>query len=295
MHAALKSYHVVGPHTNLHFLRRLTSHPSFMHEELETGFIEKHREELFEPEVEPDGADLAQVGLYLAAEVGRGRREQRRSAWTDAGMAGWRVGGRRGSMVVELDQGVGVADADSPKPAVVRVTPRAPSFGATQTGFDVSVTGFASEHSSYSNLQPIEQANGTLSTLLDSSLHQLRIVPEPGSHTAGAKLHLFDSNKDLDAAVQRRLPAWLRSKGDEAAAKAGSARAPMPSRVVQVMVAVGQAVKRGDPLVMVEAMKTEHVLRAPKDGVVSKVGGVAGQLVPEGAVLVEFEAEAESA
>lgn len=40
MHEALKTYQVVGPSTNLAFLRRLTAHPAFMNEELETGFIE---------------------------------------------------------------------------------------------------------------------------------------------------------------------------------------------------------------------------------------------------------------
>ena len=39
MNQALKEYQVIGPHTNLHFLRRLTAHGAFINEELETGFI----------------------------------------------------------------------------------------------------------------------------------------------------------------------------------------------------------------------------------------------------------------
>ncbi len=39
MNQALKEYQVVGPHTNLHFLRRLTAHDAFINEQLETGFI----------------------------------------------------------------------------------------------------------------------------------------------------------------------------------------------------------------------------------------------------------------
>lgn len=58
---------------------------------------------------------------------------------------------------------------------------------------------------------------------------------------------------------------------------------------------VGDKVEAGAPLVTVEAMKTEHVLRAPKDGVVSLVHATVGELVPEGKVLVEFEVEEETA
>jgi len=66
-------------------------------------------------------------------------------------------------------------------------------------------------------------------------------------------------------------------------------RAPMPGKVLDVKAVVGQTVKRGDALVVMEAMKMEHTLTAPRDGVVAEVGAVAGVQTVEGAVLVRLE------
>jgi 3-methylcrotonyl-CoA carboxylase alpha subunit len=66
--------------------------------------------------------------------------------------------------------------------------------------------------------------------------------------------------------------------------------APMPGRVVSVAVVVGQAVARGEVLLVLEAMKVQMRLPAPRDGVVLAVNAVAGELVDDGAELVVFEA-----
>jgi biotin carboxyl carrier protein len=63
----------------------------------------------------------------------------------------------------------------------------------------------------------------------------------------------------------------------------------MPGRVVRVLVAAGDRVGAGQPLVVVEAMKMENELRAPADGVVTKVGVEAGAAVDTGAVLIVIE------
>jgi 3-methylcrotonyl-CoA carboxylase alpha subunit len=65
--------------------------------------------------------------------------------------------------------------------------------------------------------------------------------------------------------------------------------APMPGLIQAVAVKVGQTVLEGDRLVVLEAMKMEHVLRAPRDGVISKVGVVLGDQVVAGAELVTLE------
>jgi len=69
-------------------------------------------------------------------------------------------------------------------------------------------------------------------------------------------------------------------------AAAGRLSAPMPGRVVQLLVAPGAAVRGGQPLVVVEAMKMEHTIAAPRDGVVEAVRCAAGDLVEEGAELI---------
>jgi 3-methylcrotonyl-CoA carboxylase alpha subunit len=65
-------------------------------------------------------------------------------------------------------------------------------------------------------------------------------------------------------------------------------RAPMTGRVVAVHVAADQPVDKGQPLVVVEAMKMEHVLKSPKAAVVAKLLCVVGQQVEVGAELVQL-------
>ena len=66
-------------------------------------------------------------------------------------------------------------------------------------------------------------------------------------------------------------------------------RCPMPGLVVAINVAVGQEVRAGDPVAIVEAMKMENVLRAERDAVVVKVNANAGDILAVDAVIVEFE------
>jgi 3-methylcrotonyl-CoA carboxylase alpha subunit len=79
-----------------------------------------------------------------------------------------------------------------------------------------------------------------------------------------------------------------RTDGSQGAALAvaGPITAPMPGRVTAVHVATGATVRRGDVLMVLEAMKMEHAIAAPADGVVSRVCFAAGDLVDEGALLL---------
>ncbi|MBX3026256.1 hypothetical protein KF840_15205 [bacterium] len=65
--------------------------------------------------------------------------------------------------------------------------------------------------------------------------------------------------------------------------------APMPGKVLQVLVEVGQTVALGDGLIIVEAMKMEHRIVAEGDAVVRAVHATAGQMVDGGAVLIELD------
>ena len=70
----------------------------------------------------------------------------------------------------------------------------------------------------------------------------------------------------------------------------GGCHAPMPGKILAVRVAPGQTVKKGDALVILEAMKMEHEVTAPHDGVVRDVLVEPGQQVDAGAVLVALDA-----
>jgi len=86
----------------------------------------------------------------------------------------------------------------------------------------------------------------------------------------------------MDFVFERRA----RSRGPSAGAP--GLEAPMPGVVTRVLVAVGDAVRRGQPLLAVEAMKMEHVIRAPRDGRVVRLAAEQGQMVNGGVALVEL-------
>jgi len=68
----------------------------------------------------------------------------------------------------------------------------------------------------------------------------------------------------------------------------GGLEAPMPGVVTKVMVTVGEEVAKGQPLVALEAMKMEHLIRAPHAGTVKTVSASPGQMVQAGEALVEL-------
>ncbi|MDG4908608.1 acetyl/propionyl/methylcrotonyl-CoA carboxylase subunit alpha [Mesorhizobium sp. WSM4898] len=78
------------------------------------------------------------------------------------------------------------------------------------------------------------------------------------------------------------------AKADEAAAASDSLRAPMPGLVKLVRAAAGDTVIKGQPLLILEAMKMEHTIAAPHDGVIAEIAAEGAQ-VSDGTVLVRFE------
>ena len=89
----------------------------------------------------------------------------------------------------------------------------------------------------------------------------------------------------LDFVIDRAAPGTERTR----VAHGGGLEAPMPGVVARVMVAAGDEVKKGQPLVALEAMKMEHVIRAPRDGRVRRVAAMQGEMVNGGMAIVELE------
>jgi 3-methylcrotonyl-CoA carboxylase alpha subunit len=85
--------------------------------------------------------------------------------------------------------------------------------------------------------------------------------------------------------TELRWPVYAADAAD-AAGNGASIRAPIVGRVAKLLVTAGAAVAKGDRIAVVEAMKMEHVLHAPRDGVVAKVAVAEGQQVEQGALVV---------
>ncbi|HEX7781521.1 MAG TPA: acetyl/propionyl/methylcrotonyl-CoA carboxylase subunit alpha [Sphingobium sp.] len=86
-----------------------------------------------------------------------------------------------------------------------------------------------------------------------------------------------------------RLSQWRMAGGGAGAASDGAILSPMPGRIIAVDVAAGDAVVKGQKLVTLEAMKMEHSLTAPFDGIVAELNAVAGAQVQVEALLVRID------
>ncbi len=112
----------------------------------------------------------------------------------------------------------------------------------------------------------------------------------------GAKVTVFSpglgvTQKDLQHLYTFEL--FQHQHGGASASK-GSLLSPMPGRIIKVMVEVGQKVTKGSPLIVMEAMKMEHTIRAPADGVVEKIHYNTNEIVQEKQQLISIKAEGDS-
>ena len=92
-------------------------------------------------------------------------------------------------------------------------------------------------------------------------------------------------------AVADKFDELLSSMGMDKIAnkKINELKAPMPGLVLSVVVSEGQQVKKGEAIIVLEAMKMENILNAPRDGTVTKVNFKNGDNIMTGEVIVEIE------
>lgn len=137
---------------------------------------------------------------------------------------------------------------------------------------------------------------GKMLVTIENRSYEVTVVsqkPAATSVNSTERLHVFEGEKR--ACVQVPPPAWLSAlAGDVLAVGSGTLKAPMPSLVVDVKVAVGQVVQKGDPIVVLESMKTETVLRASANGTVQSIGCTKGEMVEEGRTLVDIKGDEET-
>ena len=95
-----------------------------------------------------------------------------------------------------------------------------------------------------------------------------------------------DCGNNLDGLMRASDIAMYEAAG----AAEATVRAPLPGKIIDLKVKAGDTVSKGQPLLVLEAMKMEHTLAAPADGTIKSVRYAVGEQVNEGAELVEFEA-----
>ena len=134
----------------------------------------------------------------------------------------------------------------------------------------------------------VTPVNGAFSLILDHKSYDIAVHEDP---PASGNLSVHVNGRVVGAAVGMSRGAWARRGHDGAAAGHGphTVTAPMPGKIVKVLVARGDAVAARQGVVVVEAMKMENELRSPRAGTVADVRTSEGASVEAGAVLVVIE------
>jgi 3-methylcrotonyl-CoA carboxylase alpha subunit len=255
MLTALRECQVVGVHTNLLFLARLLSLPAFRAAQVDTHLIERAGAELQAPPAAAGSEALVAAAAWWLL------REQRAAANPAFGSGaaqspwrqsrGWRLNGH---CTRELRFGAGQAE--------VSVNVQYQRQGWLCNGQPVAV---------------LSQAEHELALAVAGRRVVATVVEAPDGW------HVFCGGAHTLLAPHNPLAV------DEAEeTHGGGFTAPMSGVIVQLLVPAGSAVKRGTPLLVMEAMKMEHKVSAPADGVVKQFLCAAGNQVREGQELLEF-------
>jgi biotin carboxyl carrier protein len=123
-------------------------------------------------------------------------------------------------------------------------------------------------------------ASGTVSVLMEGKTFEVHVTPSRGDEiTVQAGPHEFTAEVRDPRAWQGRRHGALEAKGRQ------QIIAPMPGKIVRLLVAAGDAVEAGQGLVVVEAMKMQNEIRSPKKGKVERLQAKEGQAVNAGDVL----------
>tara|TARA_B100001115_G_scaffold169536_1_gene150302 strand:- start:209 stop:679 length:471 start_codon:yes stop_codon:yes gene_type:complete len=111
------------------------------------------------------------------------------------------------------------------------------------------------------------------------------------TNTAEKKIVIRINNNNYSVHLKDRYDELLQSLGMDGLnnQKESEIKAPMPGRVLDIMLSAGDTVVKGDGVLVLEAMKMENVIKSPTGGVIKNVAVIKNQAVEKNEVLVEFE------
>jgi 3-methylcrotonyl-CoA carboxylase alpha subunit len=254
LEAALAQYEVAGVETNLGLLRRVAAHPDFLAGDVDTGFLDRHPEVLASDLTLPPFAALAAATAAILADWGHAAPGAGADAHSPWGLASaWRLNGDGHQSLTLHHAGIDHALRAFPRPDGTFALEAGGRRGAVgrHDGDALAIDGVRCR-------VPVVRDRDTFWVIVDGAAWPLRLVDPlapPRSEGAG---------------------------GDRLVAT-------MPGRIVAVQTEPGAAVKRGEVLLVLEAMKVQMRLTAPRDGVVAAVRAVLGDLVDDGDDLISFE------
>jgi 3-methylcrotonyl-CoA carboxylase alpha subunit len=259
MRKALGEFEVAGLVTNLGFLYRLVQDRDFVGADFDTGLIERHRSELLAPSA-PAGEEaltLAALTALSLLDAGETRRPgDRFSPWTLAD--GWRVN-QDGVQLLVFQE------------SEIRHAVTAHRRGG---GFELEFADGRRQVKGY------RREDRRLTAQLEDATVEGRVV------RLGSRIEVFLPGRHHTLEIHDPLRQELAVE-----ARGGELAAPMPGKIIALLVESGDNVEKGAPLLILEAMKMEHTIRAPARGRVARILYRVGEQVGEGVELIEFEAE----
>jgi 3-methylcrotonyl-CoA carboxylase alpha subunit len=254
--AALAQTHIAGPHTNVDFLRRVVRSRSFAEADLDTALIQREAAVLFD---EAAQLPLQQVAAGVAAHLlAADRPAETSDPWSRRD--GWRLHG--GST-----RHIGVSLHGKRHTFALRK--------ARDGGLSLVVDGHAWPFA----VHPAPEPGGTRHDVT-LGLERLAITVHPTPRGVG--VFAPRGSATVDWALESAA-----ASTDEGA-EAGRLTAPMPGKLLALLVEAGSAVVRGQPLAVMEAMKMEHTIAAPHPGTVQAWLFAVGDQVRDGEVLLRM-------
>ncbi|CAB3874781.1 Acetyl-/propionyl-coenzyme A carboxylase alpha chain [Achromobacter dolens] len=261
---ALAQTQAVGVQTNVAFLSRLMRDSAFAAADLDTGLIERQRATLLPEPTPADTATLALATAAVLASQGQAQSAPHAAAPADPWDTrdGWRLGGRYQRTLQWIDNG---------ETRHVTVARQGADW-TLDSGDGARPFAWRAEDR-------------------DGPARVLRITLD-GRERAGTvvlhadKAHVFGDGGARVLDLYDPLAHAQDTQGDHG----GGLTAPMPGKIISIAVKAGDSVAKGQPLLVMEAMKMEHTISAPADGKVEELFYAVGDQVTEGAELVSIGA-----
>lgn len=290
---ALGQTRIVGLPTNVAFLRYILNTESFSQANLDTALIEREADELFDQHpLELSTLTVTAIAQQLASE-GIAQDTDADPFSKPTGFRAYNAYTRSFSLIYDeqaysarISNWHNAHYSDSKK-------------GAENTSsFTLTIEKEIASNDTQDNVNVAAQTESVYESEVsyassDAHNHTLwidgaRISAQSWVHNE--TVYVFtDSGRDEITLID------IMSHVGEESAAVGSLKSPMPGQVVAFKVAVGDSVKKGEPLAVIEAMKIEHTITAPTDGVVAELLFAAGDSVADGDELLRIDTEASEA
>ncbi|MDO6445983.1 acetyl/propionyl/methylcrotonyl-CoA carboxylase subunit alpha [Colwellia sp. 1_MG-2023] len=265
---ALAEYRISGVTTNIDFLYNLATCPAFINEDIDTGFIEKHQSDIFHNNEQTLADELPIAALYLVLSLAE--RAKANAADTSDPYSPWNSTNAWRLNEAHIHQ-----------------------LTLAHNDIEYPVTVEQKRHGSDSYYL-ITVSNKTLDCQGRISGDTLYVSID------GYRSHATIARNDNEISLYRQNGAFNftyiepECGNDETTNNLGGLLAPMNGTMVSVLVKTGDKVTKDQPLMIMEAMKMEHTIKAPEDGTIDALYYAQGDMVDGGCELLAFTAQEKS-